>query len=57
VASARTFGRSPHCINAFTSWFAAESRPRGLWYLKLRPRIRTPFAASALAIVSPSNPS
>ena len=30
--------------------------PRGRWYLKLRPSIRTPLAQSALLMQSPAKP-
>ena len=38
------------------SWFANEKMPRGRWYLKLRPSVISPAAASALEIVSPAKP-
>ena len=41
---------------AFGSSVHAPHTPRGRWYLKLRPTMRTPFANKAEAMLSPTKP-
>ena len=55
-AHARTPGRPPICTSEFAHWPQPHSSPRGRWYLNERLNVRRPFAYSAEAIVSPSNP-
>ena len=50
----RTFGSSPTCTMQPGSWKEPVSSPRRRWYFMDREKTRSPAAASAETIVSPS---